>query len=241
MVMIRISPADTKWAIAGELAVNILKQIREQLPIELQADGSRIVSGREGFAALLVFGGPPDERLAKQHLASGVSVYLLDFDEDAPVTLKLDLKKGAIAERRLNEHPAAFLEAHGIVAPGYEDTPSPVKSVGIVEDTSLTSAKRAMPRDADVRLIAHPRGVLMDYAPAAGMVANKLGKRGLLVFRNPDDGWFCCVVCEPGMEDRSYSPFGPSPNLPSIDNVLGETTLEGIVRVLAIPGELLGL
>jgi hypothetical protein len=39
----------------------------------------------------------------------------------------------------------------------------------------------------------------------------------------------------------SYSPQKPSPNCPPLDNVLGETTSEGILRVLEIPGEMLGL
>jgi hypothetical protein len=32
-----------------------------------------------------------------------------------------------------------------------------------------------------------------------------------------------------------------SPNCPALDNVLGETTSEGILRVLEIPGKMLGL
>jgi hypothetical protein len=241
MAMTRIAPQDTKWAIAGEIALTALRQFAAQLPPELQGEGSTVVAGRDGFAALLVFGDLPDEMLAKKLVLLARPVYLLDFDDDAPVTLKLDWKRGRILEMRLDEHPAVLLESHGIVAPGYEYTPSPVKSVGVIEDVTLAEAQRAMPSDADVRLMEHPRGVLVDYAVTGGMLADALGKRGFLVFRNPGDGWFCCVVCEPGKEDASFSPVRPDPNRPPIDNVLGETTLEGIVRVLAIPGELLGL
>ena len=239
--MIRLTRDDTRWAIAGEVATGTLHQIADQLPRELQGEGSTVASGVDGFAALLVFGDQPSERLAKLLLTSATPVYLLDFDDDAPVTLRLDLKNGQIAETRLDEHPAAFLEAHGIVAPGYEETPSPVKSVAIVEGVTLAEAKRAMPPNADVDMKEHPRGVLVDYAVTGGMLADNLGKRGFLIFRDTEDEWFCCVVHEPGKEPASYSPTEIDPNHPPIDNVLGETTLEGIMRVLAIPRELLGL
>jgi hypothetical protein len=240
-MMIRITRDDTKWAIASRVTLSKLRQIATQLPRELQGEGSTVASGRDGFSALLVFGDLPSEMLARQLLALATPVYLLDFNDDAPVTLKLDHNNGRISETRLDDHPAAFLEARGIVAPGYEDEPSPVRSVGVVEGVTLAEAKRAMPTDTEVRLMEHPRGVLVDYAPAGGKLADDLGKRGFLVFRNPEDGWFCCVACEPGKADASFSPVEPDPNRPPIDNVLGETTLEGIVRVLSIPGELLGL
>lgn len=241
--MIRIFRDDTHWAIAGNVQTAALEKIAGQLPRELQGEGSKVVPGKDGFAVLLVFGHIPNETLAKQLLTSVTPVYLLDFDDDAPVTLRLDRKRTRIAETRIDKHPAAFLEEYGIAAPGFAPTPSPVRSVGIVEGISLAEAKRAMPADADVHVIEHPRGVLVDYATAGGMLADELGKRGFLVYRDPEDrdGWFCCVVCEPGKEPASYSPVRPDPNRPPLDNVLGETTLDGILRVLAIPGELLGL
>jgi hypothetical protein len=241
--MTRVFRGDTKWAIAGKVETSVLKQLARKLPRELQGDGSKIVPGKDGFAALLVFGDLPDETMAKQLLASVTPVYLLDFDDDAPVTLKLDRKKTRVTETRVDEHPADFLEGYGIVAPGYAATPSPVKSVGIVEGASLAEARRSLPPDADVSVTEHPRGVLFDYAMAAGMLADELGRRGFLVFRDPEDkdGWFCCVVHEPGKEAASYSPVKPDPNRTPLDNILGETTLEGIVRVLEIPRELLGL
>jgi hypothetical protein len=106
--MIRIFREDTQWAIAGMLATTALEQLARQLPKELQGDGSKVVAGKEGFAALLVFGDVPDETLAKQLLAFVSPVYLLDFDDDAPVTLKLDRKKTRVTETRVNEHPADF-------------------------------------------------------------------------------------------------------------------------------------
>ena len=74
-----------------------------------------------------------------------------------------------------------------------------------------------------------------------GTLAEELGKRAYLIFYNPEDGHFLCMVQEADHSVSSYSPQKPSPNCPPLDNVLGETTTEGILRVLEIPGELLEL
>lgn len=55
------------------------------------------------------------------------------------------------------------------------------------------------------------------------------------------DGWFSCVVYEPGKERSAFYLGEPDANAIPLDNILGEMTLAGIVRVLEIPGELLGL
>jgi hypothetical protein len=239
--MTKLYREDTQWAIAGKVSTSALEQLARRLSRDLQGDGSKVVAGREGLAALLVFGDIPDEALAKQLLTSVTPVYLLDFDDDAPVTLKLDREKTRVTETRLDEHPAEFLDQYGIAAPGYTITPSPVMSVGLVEGISIPEAKRAMSPDAEVELLEHPRGVLVLYAPAAALLAKKLRKRAYLVFRNPEDEWFSCVLYELGRERGSYSPVRPDPNSPPLDNILGETTLDGILRVLEIPGELVGL
>lgn len=88
--MIRAFREDTQWAIAANVTPSILEQLAQQLPKELQGDGSRILTGEKGFAALLVFGDVPNETLAKLLLMSAATVYLLDFDDDAPVITKLD-------------------------------------------------------------------------------------------------------------------------------------------------------
>ena len=238
--MIRTFREDTQWAITANVAAVALEQLARNLHRDLQGDGSKVVAGKDGFAALLVFGDGPDEVLAKQLLTSVTPVFLLDFDDDAPMTLKLDRKQMHVTETRLNEHPADFLEAQGIAAPGYVLTPSPVKSVSLVEGVSLSEAKRAIP-DAAVEFAEHPRGVFVSYAPAGGLLAGELGRRGYLMFHNPEDGWFSCIVYEPGQEPASYSPVRPDPNSLPLSNVHGETTLEGILRVLGIPGEMLGL
>jgi hypothetical protein len=237
--MMKVSREDTQWAIAGNVATTALDQLARQLPKELQGDGSRVVAGQGGFAALLVFGDLPNETLARQLLGAMAPVYLLDFDDDAPVTLKLVRKGTRVTETRLDEHPAEFLEARGIVAPGYT-MPSPVNNVGLVEGITVAQARKAMP-GSEVEFHAHPRGVLVDDAPAAGWVAKQLRKRAYLLFRNPRDDDFSCLVQEPDHSLASYSPGEPNPNVPALDNVLGETTPDGILRVLAIPAELLGL
>lgn len=247
--MIRISPEDTQWAIAGRVATTSLQELARKLPKELHGKGSKVVTGQDGFAALLVFGDLPSEQLARQLLATVTPVYLLDFDDDAPVTTKLDRKKGRVTETTLDQHPADLLKEQGIVAPGYEPLVSPVLMVGLVEEATPADARRALEADGSelnprVELRVHPRGVLIvgdQFGVTPVWVAQNLKRRTYVVFRNPKDGWFCCVVHEPGKESASYSPVRPDLNSPPLDNILGETTLEGILRVLEIPGELLGL
>ena len=111
----RIFREDTQWAIAGNVETAVLETLMRQLPKELQGEGSRVVSGNDGFAALLVFGDLPSETLARRLLATVTPVYLLDFDNDAPVTLKLDRRKTRITETRVGKHPASFLEERGIL------------------------------------------------------------------------------------------------------------------------------
>ena len=237
--MTKIFPNDTRWAIAGETTTALLDQLARTLPKELQGEGSKVVAGKDGFAALLVFGGLPSESLAKQLLTTVAPVYLLDFDDDAPVSLKIDRKKGRVAETTLDKHPADLLEERGIVAPGYAFTPTPVRDVALIENVSLDEARRAIAAGFEAELREHPRGVLVLNGPVGGMIARKVGRRGYSLYHNPEDGWFSCFVDEPGKEPSAFSPMTPDPNALPLDNILGETTLESILRVLAIPNELL--
>src|SRR5258705_3639727 len=104
--MTKIFREDTQWAIAGKVATAALERLARRLPPELQGEGSKIVTGAQGFAALLVFGGGPDETLAKQLLAAASPVYLLDFDDEAPSIVQLDRKR----RRRVSGDPADFLD-----------------------------------------------------------------------------------------------------------------------------------
>jgi hypothetical protein len=242
--MITISSEDTQWAIAGHVATTVLEQLAAQLPAELQqGDGAKIVAGEDGFAALLVFGDLPNATLAKELLLSTSPVYLLDFDDDAPATVKLDRKQARVTETHVDTHPADFLEEHGIEAPGFAFTPSTVRSVSVVEGVPMADARRAMTPIAEVELFEHPRGLLVIHASFGGMLATKFAQRAYLVYCDPEDkeGWFCCVVYELGRRRGSFSPFKPDPGTPPLDHILGETTLEGIMRVLEIPAEHLGL
>lgn len=248
--MTRISPQDTRWAIAGKVGTAALEQLAHALPMELHGEGSKVVAGENGFSALLVFGDFPDEQLAKQLLVTATPIYLLDFDDHAPATLKLERKKGRVAETTIDKHPAELLEEQGIVAPGYEPLrPSPIRMVGLVEEATPAEAKRALEADGSevnprVEFRAHPRGVLIvgdEFGVIPAWVAKEMRRRTYTVFRNPEDGWFCCVVDDPAEAASSYSPVRPDRNHRPLDNILGETTLDGILRVLGIPGELLGL
>lgn len=256
--MIKIFREDTQWAFAGNVETAVLEKLMRQLPKELQGNGSRVVTGNDGFAALLVFGDLSSETtytLAKRLLATVTPVYLLDFDDedevtlkldrrayllnlddDAPVTLKLDHRKTRVTVTYVGERPSAFLEKRGIV------TSTPVREVAIIEGVSVDEVKRALEsEEEDVELRDHSRGVLIDDAIIGGMVAEELGKRVYMIFYNPEDRRLSCMVQEADQTVLSYSPQEPSSNFPPLDNVLGETTTEGILRVLEIPGELLGL
>lgn len=240
--MISIFPNDTQWAIASNVETDLLQRLVFQLPDELQGNGSRVVVGTDGFAALLVFGGVPSETLAKSLLASATPVYLMDFDDEAPIILKFDRRKTRVTETRITEHPADFLEEHGITPPGYEPLTTPVKEAGVIEGASVDEVKRALPSEMrDVEPRSHARGVLLDNAIIAMIAADRLDKRAYLVSYDPTDGWFSCVVHEPGKERSAFSLGEPDVNAIPLDNILGETTREGIMRVLEIPGELLGL
>jgi len=260
--MIKIFREDTQWAFAGNVETAVLEKLMRQLPEKLQGDGARVVAGNDGFAALLVFGDLSSETtytLAKRLLATVTPVYLLDFDDEdeapvtlkldrriylldfddedeAPVTLKLDHRKTRVTVTHVGERPSAFLEKHGIV------TSTPVREVGIIEGVSVDEVKRALESEAeDVELRDHSRGVLIDDAIIGGMVAEELGKRAYMIFYNPEDGHLSCIMQEADQTVSSYSPQKLSPNFPPLDDVLGETTTEGILRVLEIPGEFLGL
>ncbi|HWO26429.1 MAG TPA: hypothetical protein VNO30_47200, partial [Kofleriaceae bacterium] len=154
----KIWPGDTQWAIAGKIAVPVLEEIGRRLPEWLHGNGQRVVTGEDGFAALLVFGGHTGygDDLAAE-LARRGPVYLLDFDDEAPMVKQLT---GA-RTRRLRVYPSEFLKEHGIIAPGYEPSPpSPVISIGVVEGITPEEARRVCPK-TDAQFTAHPRGVLV--------------------------------------------------------------------------------
>ncbi len=170
----KVFPGDTQWAIAGKIPAPTLAKIGRRLPEWLHGDGHRVVTGNDGFAALLVFGGPADlgERPAAELAKRGGPVYLLDFDDEAYSTKELTGSK----VKRLRGYPNELLEKHGIIAPGWEPSPpSPVIVAGVVEGVTAEEARRLCTDfEADLELAEHPRGVLMTgYAACRGRQADE--------------------------------------------------------------------
>jgi hypothetical protein len=235
----KIFPGDTQWAIAGKIAVPVLEGIGRRLPTWLHGDGQRVVTGKDSFAALLVFGGPADlgDDLAAE-LAKLGPAYLLDFDDEAPMIKQFTRTR----TRHLPGWPPDFLEEHGIIAPGYESSPpSPVISIGVVEGITPEEARRVCPK-TDAQFTAHPRGVLVSGGAAggtAGTLTLRRKLRAFTIFFNPEDRQFDCIVTEPDGQEACFAIGEPSPNYPPLDSILGETTVDGILRVLEIPRELL--
>jgi hypothetical protein len=241
----KVFPGDTQWAIAGQFAAPVLVKLGRRLPRWLHGDGHRVVTGKDGFAALLVFGGPTDDGdpIVAELVKTG-PVYLLDFDDE------LDFEEDAYAIQEFTSagmeyvpgYPNEFLEARGIIAPGWEPArPSPVVTAGVVEGITAEEAQRAYP-DVVARFAAHPRGVLVTGGAASGIAIDLSMRRKLrayAVYFNREDGDFSCVVSEPDGSDACFALDHPSPNYPPLDSVLGETTLDGILRVLEIPRECL--
>jgi hypothetical protein len=235
----KVFPGDTQWAIAGKVPAPSLEKIGRRLPEWLHGDGHRVVTGNDGFAALLVFGGPADlgERPADELARRHGPVYLLDFDDEAYSIKELTGSK----VKRLRGYPNELLEKHGIIAPGWEPSPpSPVIVAGVVEGITAEEARRTCP-GFEAEFADHPRGVLVT-GYAADAVADKLTNRckvrSFTVFFNPEDRDFACAVTEPDKGNAWFTTGTPNPGHVQIDSVLGETTMDGVLRVLGIPREL---
>jgi hypothetical protein len=228
---------DTQWAIAAKVPVDVLERVRARLPSWLRGAGSKVIEGNDGFAGLLVFGGPAEEgepAATKLTTEEETPVYLLDFDDEAPSTIEL-LGSGR-KHRRV--HPADLLEEHGIQLPRGEPIASPLLTVGLLEGVTPAQAKKAVP-DVDAKLTEHERGTLITEGPGSAtlVLALELGCRAYIVEYDSTGGSFACEVIEPGGSVKRFSPT-PSPNYEPISSILGETTLDGILRVLRIPRDL---
>jgi len=237
--MNRITPNDTRWAIAAKVPAKTLEGVRAKLPKLLRGNGSKVVTGDEGFAALLVFAENAAEgESAATRLSSdaGTAVYLLDFDDEAPSIT--ELAKGR--ERRKRGHPADFLEERGIIAPGYAPAPSTIVSAGVIEEITPAQARKQLPELPESAFHVHPRGTLLTADGLAIMtLALRAKRRAYIVGVDRNDGSFSCEIVGPGPEAVEFAPTRPSANIPQVDSVLGETTLDGILRVLEIPRALL--
>ena len=192
------------------------------------------------MAVLLVFGGwlyegdMLAEELSEEHKTP---VYLLDFyDEETSIT-RFD---GARFQEQ-SGHAADFLESFGVVAPGYGPRPPPPNTaIGVVEGVTLAQAQKALPKSQG-RFTANARGVLVTddlFAPIH--LWKKLKRRAFTLFFDRRDGTFSVVIRTPGQLKGECFAVGQSTvNYTAIDSVLGETTLDGILRVLDIPRHML--
>jgi hypothetical protein len=236
-----IFPNDTQWAIAAKVPAAVLDAARGELSDFLQGEGSRVVRGNKGMSVLLVFGGSLGEgedlaeELTRKHK---ISVFLLEFGDWA----RIQQFDGARVKRKKG-HPADFLESYGVIAPGYEPGPLPVPPItviGVVEGATLEQACRAMPKKK-ARFAANSRGVLVDDLVFETLkLSRKLKRRSFMIYYHRDDGTFTCVVREPDQEiEKSFSVGREDANSIPVDSILGETTLEGILRVLDIPRHML--
>jgi len=110
-----ISPGDTRWAIAGKVPLSALERCRRELEDWLQGEGSKVVSGNDGFAALLVFGGPPEGEslaieLSRKHKTP---IYVIDFNDELDEGLSIREFDGTRVKWKRG-YPAAFLKARGV-------------------------------------------------------------------------------------------------------------------------------
>jgi hypothetical protein len=240
-IEVLITPDDMQWAIAAKVPVAVLDAARGELSDFLQGEGARAVRGNKGMSVLLVFGGSLDEGeglaedLTREHKTS---VFLLEFGDWASIQ-QFD---GARVKRKKG-HPAQFLRSYGVIAPGYELRTLPVPPItviGVVDDVTLEQARRAMPKKKD-RFTANSRGVLINNVGFLTLdLSKKLKRRSFTLFYNREDGSFKCVTRSPDHQtEECYAVGRPVLNYTPIDSILGETTLDGILRVLDIPRHML--
>ncbi|HWO21269.1 MAG TPA: hypothetical protein VNO30_21015 [Kofleriaceae bacterium] len=118
--------------------------------------------------------------------------------------------------------------------------PPPMRSVGVVRGITVDQACIAFPK---YRLLfsESPRGVLVDNPAALATfeLARKLGCYSFTLFYNLEDGTFFCVTRGPGKLDACFTTGKAMPTYQPISSILGETTMEGVMRVLSIPRRLL--
>jgi hypothetical protein len=235
-----IFPNDTQWAIAAKIPTAVLEAARGELSDFLQGEGSRVVRGNKGMSVLLVFGGSLGEgedlaeELTRDHKTS---VFLLEFGDWA----RIQQFDGSRVKRKKG-HPADFLESYGVIAPGYESKTlfvPPITVVGVVEGATLEQARRALPKKKDL-FAACARGVLVnDVAHETLKLSRKLKRRSFTLFYDREDGSFSCIIWISDQHEECFSAGEESVNYKPIDSILGETTLDGILRVLDIPRHML--
>jgi hypothetical protein len=165
-------------------------------------------------------------------------VFLLEFGDWA----RIQQFDGERVTRRKG-YPAHFLDDYGIIAPGYEPGPlyvAPITVIGVVEDVTLDQVRRTMPKKKE-HFVSCARGVLVHGT--SGIVTVKLSqkfkRRSFRLNYDRVEESFSCIVWMSNQHEECYSVGRESVNYKPIDSILGETTLDGILRVLGIPRHLL--
>jgi hypothetical protein len=240
-IEVLITTGDTQWALAAKVPVAVLDAARGELSDFLQGEGSRVVRGNKGMSVLLVFGGSVGEgddlaeELTRKHQTS---VFLLEFGDWASIK-QFD---GARVTRRKG-HPAKFLDSYGVMAPGYEPGAMyvpPITVIGVVEGVTLEQVRRVMPKKKE-HFVACARGVLVHGVSSIVTLklSQKLKRRSFTLYYDREDGSFSCIVWISNQHEECFSDGMEFVNYKQIDSILGETTLDGILRVLDIPRHLL--
>lgn len=117
------SKRDPLWAIAAALPADALQWCKQQLHEDLREEDVEVVSGKDGFTAMLAFAESSDlgDAIALELSAKYEAVtYLLDFDDEAEST-----RQYHVQVKRQKGHPVAFLKSHGIMPPSRRAEPSP--------------------------------------------------------------------------------------------------------------------
>ena len=192
--------------------------------------------------ALLVGDYDTDDELADEIARTHAAVaYLLDFDDDRPAVEEHTSNKRA---KRLSTHPLAFLRAKGIVVPGDEPRPSPVRIALVVEGADPEHVRRVYANET-LHFEAHPRGTLIvgDPRGADSRYAEQLGGPVYGLHYNTRDHSFWCLVERRGAKSERFAsrPMANAQLYTSVDNILGASTPLEICRVLGVAPELLDI
>jgi hypothetical protein len=237
------APFDTRWAIAAGVAVKKLEWLAEEAVIP--AIRWRILEGTDGFAAIVGGDGPADDYedfVAAFAAKVKVPVYLLDFNDEASSILEYARKA---KPKRLRGHPAAFLRERGITAPGHEPRKrSPLRKVLVVEGATPEATRKAS-IDKSLTFEPHARGALVRgdvRISGLDLIEKKVKGPVYGLLYDTEDGRYWCHIDERGKKSRLFQPDGNREDAQFydyVDDILGERTLDGILRVLGIPKDYL--
>src|SRR5690606_9986801 len=143
--------------------------------------------------------------------------------------------------------PWTFARSRGVrIERPKKDPPSPIRSVCLVENISEEELRELAERiDYDAsKLTFHrtERGILMPGWPGTNLgtrAAPRLHKRAYFIRVDPNEEWIWGDVDDGPTELGEF--HSHDPEISTLASIDGETTRAGILRVLGIPPELLGL